>query len=163
MYSKYYKQLGILLSIILVQSYTPVIYLGQEFYFVPDFLLIYITYLSIIHDRYVLILSGFLLGFLQDITSQVNLLGLFAFSKTLTGYLLGYYSDYKRMWRPSIKILFLLTIYFVHFVLCSYLMYDRSITPISFIIISSFIQSVVLVVVLLIVNKFILIDNKIIN
>lgn len=159
----YYNQLGIILLIILVQSYIPIIYLGKGFNFVPDFLLIYMTYLSVLHKRYVLIFSGFILGLLQDFSTQVNLLGLFAFSKSITGYLLGYFYDYHRIWRPSIKILFLLMIYFIHFVLCSYLMYDRSITPLSYIILSSFIQSLVLVIVLLIVNKFILIDNKIIN
>ena len=163
MYSRYYKPLGAILLIILVQSFFPVIYLGQGINFVPDFLLIYMTYLSIIHKRYVLILYGFSLGFLQDITTQVNLLGLFAFSKSITGYLLGYYTDFKQIWKSSVKILFLLTIYFIHYLLCSYLMYDRLITPLSFIIFSSFIQSSILVIVLLIVNRFILIDNKIIN
>ena len=163
MYSTYYKQFISVLLVLLVQLYTPVIYINQGFNFTPDFLLIYITYLSITQQRYVLIIYGFLLGALQDITTQVNLLGLFAFSKSLTGYLLGYYSDYIRIWKPTIKILFLFTIYFLHFVLCSYLMYDRSISPISYIFYSSLSQSFVLVVVLLIINRFILIDNKIIK
>jgi len=159
----YYKQFGVILFILLVQVYTPIIYLSQGFNFTPDFLLIYITYLSMTQKRYVLIFYGFLLGTLQDITTQANLLGLFAFSKSLTGYLLGYYSDYSRIWKPTIKILFLFTIYFFHFVLCSYLMYDRFITPLSFIIYSSLAQSFVLIIVLLIINRFILIDNKIIK
>ena len=163
MLSMYYKQFGVILFILLVQIYTPIIYLSHGFNFIPDFLLIYITYLSMTQKRYVLVLYGFILGALQDITTQANLLGLFAFSKSLTGYLLGYYSDYSRIWRPTIKILFLFTIYFFHFLVCSYLMYDRSITPFSFIIYSSLVQSFVLIIVLIIINRFILIDNKIIN
>ena len=159
----YYKQIGTILAILLVQMYSPIIYLKEGVYFVPDFLLIYMTYLSVVHKSYIIIVSGFLLGLFQDITTQVNLLGVFAFSKSLSGYLLTYYSDYNKIWNKSLKIIFLLAVYFFHFSLSSYLMFDRAVTPLSYIFLSSLMQSSILVIVLLVINKFILIDKKIFN
>ena len=153
----------VLIPIIFAQLYTPKVYMGFNTFMVPDFFLIYLTYLSIYNTRLFLILIGFLLGFIQDIISQYHLLGLFAFTKTITAFILGTLYKYDKIWKKNIKLLFLFLTYLFHFILSSYFMFERSITPIAYILEISLLQSIWMFLILYVVNKFILIDNKIID
>ena len=157
-----YHQVLILLSILLLQLYTPKIYLGETIVS-PDFLLIYLTYLSMLYSRFSLIIFGFLLGITQDFIAQANLIGLFAFTKSIVGFILGSLKKYEKIWKKNIKILFLFLTYQFHFILSSYFMFERSITPIDYILKTSLLQALCLFFILYIINKFILIDNKIIR
>jgi len=129
----------------------------------PDLLLIYLAYASILYDRHYVILIGFTIGLFQDFVSQSNLLGLFAFTKTISGFLFGVLSKYDRVWKNRIKIIFLFLIFQIHYMFGCYMMFDRTFTPILYIFKVSFFQSVFMVVLLMVVNRFILIDNKIIK
>ena len=150
-------------SILLVQIFIPKIYLGLDIYITPDIILIYMVYLSSLYSRYYIILFGFCLGLLQDIISQTNLFGLFAFNKTISGYILGTIGLYDKIWNNGVKILFMFCAFFTHFFIAYYMMYDRSLTPFTYIFRYAFLQSFVSIILVLVVNRFILIDNKIIN
>ena len=158
-----HHKLLILISIFFVQLYIPKIYMGFNLSVTPDFFLIYLTYLSTYNSRLTLIVMGFSLGFIQDIISQHYLLGLFAFSKTITGFILGTFHKHNKIWKKNIKLFFLFSTYMFHFILSSYFMFERSLTPISYILKISFMESIWMILILYIINKFILIDNKIID
>tara|TARA_Y100001970_G_C14039470_1_gene752905 strand:- start:182 stop:676 length:495 start_codon:yes stop_codon:yes gene_type:complete len=154
----------ILLTLIFViQIFIPKIYLGLDLYITPDIILIYMVYLSSIYSRYHIILFGFCLGLLQDIISQINLFGLFAFNKTISGYILGTIGLYDKIWNNQVKILFIFCAFFIHFFIAYYMMYDRTLTPFVYIFRYAFLQSFISIALVLIVNRFILIDNKIIK
>lgn len=157
----YYKLL-ILLFIIISQLFAPRI----QILGVPmslDFFLIYLTYISTHNNRLFLIFLGFSLGLIQDIITQYELLGLFAFTKTIVGFILGTLDKYRKIWKKNIKMLFLFLVYLFHFILSSYLMFERSTTPIFYILEISLIQSIWTFAILYIINRFLLIDNKIIE
>ena len=159
------SQLLILSLVLIFQAFSPSIYIGRDIYIIPDIILVYLAYLSfsIIHERFYLVIIGFLLGFSQDLISQVNLIGLFAFSKTIVAFLLGTISLYDKIWSKHIKILVIFLIFFVHSFLSYYMMYDRLLTPFGFIFKYSLIQSLLTIVLVYVVDKFILIDNEIVT
>jgi len=152
-----------LVFILIIQAFIPRMYLGFDMYVAPDIILLYMVYLSFIYQRYYIILLGFLFGFFQDIVSQINLFGLFAFTKTITGFLLGTIGLYDKIWNNQVKILFIFFSFFTHFFITYYMMYDRLSTPFTHIFKYSIIQSLLSIVLMLIVNRFILIDNKVIK
>ena len=90
-------------------------------------------------------------------------MGLFAFTKTIAGFLFGILSKYNRVWDDRIKIIFLLLIFQIHYMFGCYMMFDRTFTPFLYTFKVSFIQSIFMLVLLMIINRFILIDNKIIK
>tara|TARA_Y100001970_G_C14123363_1_gene797568 strand:+ start:117 stop:608 length:492 start_codon:yes stop_codon:yes gene_type:complete len=152
----------ILLFIVVAQLYAPKVYiLGQAV--AIDIFLIYLTYISTHNSRIAVILIGFLFGLIQDIITQYELLGLFAITKTCTGFILGSLNNYNKIWNKNIKMVFLFLAYFFHFIISAYLMFDRLITPTSYILNISLLQSIWTFLIIYIVNKFILIDNKIIE
>ena len=154
----------ILLALILIiQAFIPKIYLGLNIYIVPDIILVYMVYLSLIHERYYMIILGFILGFLQDLISQISLMGLFAFNKAIIGYILGTISLYNKVWNNYLKVFFIFCTFFIHFFIAYYMMYDRSITPFIHIFKYSFLQSFILILLVWATNRFILIDNKILK
>tara|TARA_B100000959_G_C14924453_1_gene600945 strand:+ start:591 stop:1082 length:492 start_codon:yes stop_codon:yes gene_type:complete len=152
-----------LITILIIQAFIPKIYLGFELYAMPDIILIYIVYLSFVYKRYYVIALGFILGLFQDIISQSNLVGLFAFNKTIASYILGSIGLYDKIWNNQIKTFFIFCAFFIHFFIVYYMMYDRLLTPLIHIFKYSFLQSFISIVLVLVVNRFILIDNKIIK
>ena len=159
-FKKYINQIFIFLILLFLQILFPFI---DSPYISSDFFLIFLTYLTLFHERYLIIIIGFSLGLIQDFIGQKDLIGLFAFSKTISAFLLGYLSNYSRIWNKYIKVLFLFFTYMIHFFISSYLMYDRDLESIYISFYESIFHSLSLVAILLIVNRFILIDNKIIK
>ena len=154
-------KLFILFMVFIAQLFAPKIYLMKH-PIATDIFLVYLTYLSTHNNRIYIIFLGFIFGFVQDIITQYELLGLFAMAKTSIGFILGSLNNYNKIWSRNIKMLFLLSTYLFYFIICSYLMFDRTVTPISYIFKISLMQSVWTFLVVYTVNKFILIDNKII-
>ena len=75
----------------------------------PDFLLIYVLYISLIYGRLKGLLSGFLLGILEDFISGTLFFGLSALTKTISGFLFGNLSGKFRKINP---------IFYFGYVLC---------------------------------------------
>ena len=113
--------------------------------------------------RYNVIAFGFTIGLFQDLIGQSDLLGIFALSKTVAAYFLCHLSKYNRVWKYGIKFLYLFLIFNFHYILVAYLMFDRSATPLFHVMKVSFIQSIFMLAMIIIVNKFILVDKKIIE
>ena len=163
MFNRSFNQIYILIFILLFQFYVPSIVFSNHIILFPDLLLIYLAWVSKLYDRHQVILIGFSIGLFQDLVSQSDLLGLFAFTKTISGFLFGILSKYNRVWNDTIKIIFLLLIFQIHYMFGCYMMFDRTFTPFLYIFKVSFIQSIFMLVLLMIINRFILIDNKIIK
>jgi len=163
MYNKIFNHIFILFFMLLFQFYVPSIIFSNHVILFPDLLLIYLAYISILYERHYVILIGFTIGLFQDFVSQSNLLGLFAFTKTISGFLFGIFFKYDRVWNNNIKIIFLFFIFKIHYMFGCYMMFDRTFTPILYTFKVSFIQSIFMITLLMIVNRFILIDNKIIK
>ena len=159
-FKKYSNQIFIFFLILIFQILFPFI---KNPYISTDFFLIFLTYLTLFHEKYIIILIGFSLGLVQDLITHKHLIGLFAISKTISAFMLGYLSNYNQIWNKYIKISFLLSVYLSHFFISSYLMYDRSLESFYISSYESIFHSLSLVAILLIINKFILIDNKIIK
>ena len=157
-----YHKFLILIALIIAQLLVPRIYI-LETSMSFDLLLIYLTYLSTHNSRFFLVFLGFFLGLIQDIITQYELLGLFAITKTSLGFILGTFNNYNRIWNRNIKVFFLFLAYLFHFLMASYFMFDRSMTPIYYIFQIALIQTFWTFLILYIINRFILIDNKIIE
>lgn len=154
---------AIFLSVLICQLFVPSIYMGSSIYSTPDILLLYLTYLSTHNSRIYLIVLGFSFGLIQDLITQSNLLGLFAFTKSITGYVLATLSKYNRLWSWRIKALFLFLTYFTHYFVSSYLSFNRFDASILYVLKISIVETLSMFIILYIVNRFIFIDNKVLD
>ena len=157
------RQIYIILILLSAQFYIPSYIISKDIMLFPDLILIYLVYLSLLYERYHVIIIGFVFGLFQDLISQSNLIGLFSFSKTIAGFMLGILSKYDRVWNNKIKLGYLFLIFQIHYIFACYMMFDRSLSSIAFTFKSSILESIFMLILLLVVNRFILIDNKIIK
>ena len=112
----------IFLSIIMMvlQIFIPVINInGLEI--TPDILIIFLTYIGYYYGKLETIIMGFLLGLIQDFVTQYELIGIMAFVKSLIGYGLGTMALYRSIWHRNFRILFIISIYFLHFFIYHYI------------------------------------------
>ncbi|HEX9615309.1 MAG TPA: rod shape-determining protein MreD [Bacteroidota bacterium] len=80
----------IVLALVIVQSaFMPYVSIGG---FLPDLLLIWVAYTAIRRGQVEGMIAGFLVGLLQD-TVATQLFGLAALSKTIAGFLGGYFHN----------------------------------------------------------------------
>ncbi len=153
MMNNYLKIILTALLTLIMQIYFPVVYIG-EVSFTPDIVLILITYLSILYGRLNAVIFGFILGFLQDLSSHVNLIGLYALSKSVSGYLLGTIFFFESIWSIQVKRLVIFGSYFIHFLIYFYFVTNDSIS-IGQLIILSILQSVISYLIFELLNNFI--------
>ncbi|MAV58801.1 MAG: rod shape-determining protein MreD [Candidatus Marinimicrobia bacterium] len=104
----------ILLIVFFFQSIFPAIYF-QSFKIYPDFLLIILLYFSFNNTRLASISIGFCIGFIQDLISEVELIGIYSFIKSLIGYLFGSLKKYDGFYSKKILNIFIFIIFTIHF------------------------------------------------
>ena len=141
------------LSIIIVQIYFPVIHLGSVT-LSPDITLVYISIMSILFGRFTIIFLAFFIGLVQDLISQVALLGLFSFIKSLSAYFIGSINLHESVWNRKIKYMVIITTYFIHFFLYFYVVINDS-SSWYVILQYSILQSIFTLVIFWILNRFI--------
>ena len=116
----------IFLSIILLilQIFIPVINInGLEI--TPDILIIFLTYIGYYYGKLETIIMGFLFGLIQDFVTQYELIGIMAFVKSLIGYGLGTMALYRSIWHRNLRIIFIFSLYFLHFYIYYYIKLNR--------------------------------------
>ncbi len=116
----------IFLSIIILvlQIFIPVINInGLEI--TPDILIIFLTYIGYYYGKLETIIMGFLFGLIQDFVTQYELIGIMAFVKSLIGYGLGTMALYRSIWHRNLRILFIFSLYFLHFYIYYYIKLNR--------------------------------------
>ena len=86
----------------------------------PDFLVIYIFYMSLIYGKTSGMIMGFTLGLLSDLSGVGSLFGLASFSLSITAYLSGFlHGKYERL-LPYIFHIAWISIIAFHFLLIAY-------------------------------------------
>ena len=70
----------------------------------PDLIIILIAYFGYYYGRLVAIIIGFLLGLIQDLITQYELIGIMAFSKSIIGYILGTMELYHSIWHRNFRL-----------------------------------------------------------
>ncbi|HLE31316.1 MAG TPA: rod shape-determining protein MreD [Bacteroidota bacterium] len=85
---RHFRSILIVLGLLLLQTaFVPLLSLGGM---VPDLLLIWVVYAALRRGQIEATIAGFLVGLLQDLVS-IQLFGLAALSKTIAGFLAGYF------------------------------------------------------------------------
>ena len=100
----------------------------------PDFLVVYIFYISLVYGRTTGVFTGFLLGLLSDLSGVGSFFGLSPLSLSLTAYLTGYLNGkYERM-LPYLFHGAWISIIGFHFIIISYVRFQSILLsdPIAF-------------------------------
>ena len=100
----------------------------------PDFLVVYIFYISLVYGKTTGVLTGFLLGLLSDLSGVGSFFGLSPLSLSLTAYLTGYLKGkYERM-LPYLFHGAWISIIGFHFIIISYVRFQSILLsdPIAF-------------------------------
>ena len=106
--------------VLIFQIFIPIINInGLEI--TPEILIIFLTYIGYYYGRMETIIIGFLLGVIQDIVTQYELIGIMAFIKSLIGYGLGTMALYRSVWHRNFRIIFIFIIYLLHFYIYHYI------------------------------------------
>ena len=142
-----------LLGVIITQAYFPIIYIGSII-ISPDITLVYISIMAILFRRFTIIFLAFFLGLAQDLISQVALIGLFSFIKSLSAYFIGSINLHKSVWNRNIKYIVLMATYFIHFFLYFYIVINDALSWYMILQYSIF-QSIFTLAIFWILNIFI--------
>ena len=109
--------LVIILAVLLLQSIFPVLYI-KSLTVSPDLLLLLLTFYALrSNNRFFSVLAGFFIGLIQDFLSQIELIGIFAFIKSISGFSLGSLNNYNGFFSRKIIIVLIFAIYCIHFLL----------------------------------------------
>ena len=146
----------IFFAVLLVQFFFPSIDL-YSFKIVPDFLLILLTLYSFQNDRLYCVIIGFFMGLFQDLVSQMDLIGVLALSKSVSGFLLGTLRKYLSFFTKKIVYLNIIFIYGIHSSIYSFFRYNDLIIDIFLIFKIVIINSLISFLI------YILIDNILYN
>ena len=108
---EYLKYSGILLVLILIQK-TVINFIDvTEFKITPDVVLIGLVYVGIKRGKITGSISGFLSGLILDIFS-FSFIGLMALSKTVAGFISGFFNENTKMERYLNSYIFILIVTF---------------------------------------------------
>ena len=111
-----FNKLLILFCVIVAQIYVPSIRFNQVI-IIPDFILIFCTYLVLSNRLLEAIVFSFLLSFVQDMTFNLDMAGIFSFSKLVCIYLMGFINDYEKIWTRQSKLTFICMAYLINYLI----------------------------------------------
>ena len=102
----------------------------------PDFILIYLLYISIQHGSFKGILLGFILGIISDLLGVSTSFGLSPLTYTLTGYILGVLMYHNKIHSQLHFHGVWLCIIFFHFFCTTFIRYQSTVieNPVQFIL-----------------------------
>lgn len=120
-----------------------------------DLFLLYLTVIALTYNQLTAIVIGFIMGLIQDISTQSYMLGAFAFMKSLTGYLLGGINNFKQIWGRKIRFLFVFGCYIIHFTVYHYIYLTRNHESLIIGVKLVLIHSLINMLVLWFIDKFI--------
>lgn len=127
-----------------------------KFSLVPDVLIVFLTYVGIYKYRYETVIISFILGLIQDFSTQNELLGIMAFSKSITGYGLGTLSLYIDIWSVYFRMLFIFIIFSIHFFIYNFIKMNSFAIPFATMMEIVILNSILSFFILLIIDKFIM-------
>ncbi len=99
------KIMAIFIGVMLAQLYlAQLLVLGD---IRPDFILVFLIFVSARYGRMTGILLGFSAGLLQDLTGSLSVLGANALTKSIVGYTVGTLNGTMTVWTPRIINLYI--------------------------------------------------------
>jgi len=122
------KIIVLTIVILIVQVFIPA-FSFHKLEIIPDILIIFLTYMGFYHERFFVIILGFLFGITQDFITQVELLGAMAFTKSAIGFGLGTLALYRFIWSRNFRIFFIFLMYMLHFLIYYFIKFNG--VPIS--------------------------------
>ena len=136
--------------VLVVQIFIPV-FNFKNFNISTDILIIFLTYMGFYYGRFYTILIGFIFGITQDLITQIDLLGAMALTKSAICFGLGTLELYRNIWSVKSRMLFILLMYFLHFLIFYFIKFNGVSIPLSIsiqiIVISSLLSYFVLVII----------------
>jgi len=154
----YIYNLLFFILIFIIQLYWPAISIKENLYFQLDIILIYITVLSIIYGRFIVIIVAFFGGLLQDATI-FGVLGVFSLSKSIVAFCIGSIFNYRTIWSKNIQYTIVFSSYILHFIISCYLTRGLDYIYIPYILVSSLVPFVLLIILNNLVYKGRLFSN----
>ena len=103
--------------LIILQIYIPEIWLLNEFSITIDFFLVCLTVMVFLNRTYQMIFFAFLLGLFQDFVVLFEMIGTYAFIKSLSVFCIGYSKQFNHLWTRNVKMFYIFLIYFFHFLI----------------------------------------------
>ncbi|MFQ6610413.1 MAG: rod shape-determining protein MreD [Fidelibacterota bacterium] len=113
-----------------------------------DLFLIFLTIIALQIPSFAAIILGFLIGLMQDLTTQQNLLGSFSFMKSISGYTINSLVRFDKIWNKWIRYLFIFACYFIHYTIYYYIQFSGDS--------GEFLNGLILVITHSILNLFLL-------
>ena len=146
---------GFVISIVEINFFRPIT-INLINHRIPDLLLIYLIYVTNKYGRSKGIIIAFLFGLVQDIATQVNLLGVFSFSKSIFVYMYGITIYYNKIWSFNTKNIYLVICLFIHFLIYYTNHFLNGEIIFFYFVIISFIQAIVSYVIYIFISKYII-------
>ena len=144
--------------ILIAQLYWPAIPISKDLTFYTDVVLIYITILAIIYGRFPIIIIAFFGGLIQDVMI-LNVLGVFSLSKSIVAFCIGSIFNYRTIWSRSTQYIVIFISYLIHFIISCYLTKGLNYTHVLYILISSAVPFILLIIVDSLIFKGRLLSN----
>tara|TARA_B100001029_G_C15046087_1_gene447238 strand:+ start:1103 stop:1603 length:501 start_codon:yes stop_codon:yes gene_type:complete len=141
---------SIIILVFVMQIFIP----AFEFSGIPivaDINLLMLTYIGFYYGRFYSIILGFLIGFFQDIFTQIELVGVMAFTKSAISFGLGTLKLYQNIWSYNSKLLFIFAIYNLHYFIFYFIKFNglgvQSIVFFKIIILNSCISFIIFLII----------------
>jgi len=120
---------------------------------VADILIIFLTYIGFYYGRYYTIILGFIFGIIQDLITQIDLLGAMALTKSAIGFGLGTLALYRNIWSVKSRMSFIFLMYILHFLIFYVIKFNGVSIPISISIQVIIIHSMLSYLILFIIER----------
>ena len=144
--------ISLTISVLILQIFIPVVkFINLDI--IADILIIFLTYIGLYYGRFYTIILGFVFGIIQDMITQIDLMGAMALTKSIIGYGLGTLALYKNIWSIQYRLLFILLIYFCHFITFYFFKFNGIAISLPIIFQIIVIHSILSFLILLIVDK----------
>jgi len=141
--------------IVVLQIFIPSI-IVKNLEITPDLLIIFLVYIGYYYGRFETVIIGFLFGFVQDLLTQLELIGVMTFSKSLVGYLLGTTALYRNIWNKNFRLFFIFILFILHFFIYYYIKLNGINIALGLFITIIIFQSSLCYIILLIIDKIIM-------
>ena len=155
MNKSFIKIISLTALVLVVQIFIPA-FNFKDLNIVADILIIFLTYIGFYYGRFYTIIIGFIFGITQDLITQIDLLGAMALTKSVICFGLGTLGLYRNIWSVKSRMLFVLLMYFLHFLIFYFIKFNGVSIPISISIQIIIINSLLSYILLLIIEKAII-------
>ena len=146
------KSISLAVVVLVVQIVIPA-FSFNNLDIIADILIIFLTYIGFYYGRFYTIILGFVFGMIQDLITQIDLLGAMALTKSAIGFGLGTLALYRNIWSVKSRMSFILLMYILHFLIFYVIKFNGVSIPISISIQVILIHSLLSYLILFIIER----------